>query len=181
MLVDGIDVRAYSLFALRSSIAIVQQDTFIFTGTVRENVTYGRPDATEDELVRRRGGCARARVHRAAPPGYDTLLGERGVNLSGGQRQRISIARAILRRPRILILDEATSSLDSESEAIVQRALERLMSLCTCFVIAHRLSTVRNADRIFVLKNGRIAESGTYWQLMEQDGVYAHLVRTQAR
>ena len=180
ILVDGIDIRQYSLTALRSTIGIVQQDSFIFTGTVRENIAYGRPGASHAEIeAASRAAYAHEFIVRLED-GYDTLLGERGVNLSGGQRQRISIARAILKDPRILILDEATSALDAESEAIVQRALEALMRSRTCFVIAHRLSTIRKADRIVVLDGGRIVESGTHRELLEQGGAYARLIRHQA-
>jgi subfamily B ATP-binding cassette protein MsbA len=177
--VDGIDVRQYSLQALRSAIGIVQQDTFIFSGSVRDNIVYGRPDASDEDVARAAISAHAHEFINALPRGYDTKLGERGVNLSGGQRQRLSIARALLKDPRILILDEATSSLDAESEAIVQAALERVMRNRTCFVIAHRLSTIRNADRIFVLKNGQIVEQGTYAALTHQGGEFARLVRNQ--
>jgi subfamily B ATP-binding cassette protein MsbA len=180
VLVDGVDVRQYSLTALRSAIGIVQQESFVFTGTVRENIAYGRPGARDGEIeAAARAAYAHDFIVRLED-GYDTLLGERGVNLSGGQRQRLSIARAILKDPRILILDEATSSLDAESEAIVQRALEALMRSRTCFVIAHRLSTIRRADRIVVLDAGGIVERGTHRELLERHGVYARLIRHQS-
>ncbi|MCY1061833.1 ABC transporter ATP-binding protein [Nannocystis sp. SCPEA4] len=180
LLIDGIDVRDYSLTALRAAIGIVQQESFIFTGTVRENIAYGRPGATDEQVE---AAARAAHAHEfitGFSDGYDTRLGERGVNLSGGQRQRLSIARAILKDPRILILDEATSSLDAESEAIVQRALEVLMRSRTCFVIAHRLSTIRKADRIFVLDAGRVVESGSHHELLARNGAYTRLVRHQA-
>ena len=173
VLVDGLDVRSYALSSLRSAIGIVQQDSFVFTGSIAENIAYGRPDASEREIV----ACARAaHAHEfivRQSEGYAAQLGERGVNLSGGQRQRISIARALLKDPRILILDEATSALDMESEHIVQRALEVLMRGRTCFIIAHRLSTVQHADRILVLHEGKLAESGTHAELLARGGFYA--------
>lgn len=179
ILVDGLDIRDYSLKALRDAIAVVQQESFVFSGSVRENISYGRPGATQAQIE------AAARAANAhdflsnLPNGYDTRLGERGVNLSGGQRQRLSIARAILKDPRILILDEATSALDSESEAFVQEALNRLMAGRTCFIIAHRLSTVKDADLILVMKDGRIVETGRHEDLVAQGGVYARLAARQ--
>ena len=179
LLVDGVDVRDYRLSALRQSIAIVQQESLIFSGSVRDNLKYGRPAASEEEVVEAARAANAHDFITALPDGYDTPLGERGVNLSGGQRQRLSIARAILKNPRILILDEATSALDTESEALVQAALERLMHGRTCFIIAHRLSTVRGADRILVIRDGRVAEDGPHEALLARNGLYARLVQHQ--
>jgi len=179
VMVDGIDVRDYSLKALRAAISIVQQDSIILGGTVRENLLYGCPDASEGRMVEAARAANAHEFILALPNGYDTQLGERGVDLSGGQRQRISIARSLLHDPRILILDEATSALDTMSEALVQQALDRLMHGRTCLIIAHRLSTVRNADRILTVRNGRIVEAGRHEELLARNGLYARLARAQ--
>ena len=162
VLVDGIDLAKVRLDSYRTQLGVVLQETFLFDGSIRENVTFGRPEATEEEML---AACRIARVDEFAETfekKYDTVVGERGVKLSGGQKQRVSIARAILADPRILILDEATSSLDSESEALIQEGLRFLMRGRTTFVIAHRLSTIRRADQILVIEAGRIIERGTH-------------------
>lgn len=178
---DGVDLRDYRLSDLRRQIGLVPQETLLFSGTVRENILYGRPDASPQEVE---DAAHAANAHgfiSEFEQGYDTVVGERGVKLSGGQRQRIAIARAVLKNPRILILDEATSALDNESEALVQAALERLMTGRTSFVIAHRLSTVRHADRILVLDRGRIVEDGTHAELYAAGGLYRELYDLQFR
>jgi subfamily B ATP-binding cassette protein MsbA len=180
VLVDDRDVRSVGVRSLRRSVAVVPQEAALFGGTVRENIRYGRLEASEDELL---AAARAANAHdfiAALPDGYDTLIGDRGTRLSGGQRQRVAIARAILKDAPILILDEATSSLDSASERLVQEALERLMAGRTTIVVAHRLSTVRGADRIAVLDDGWLLELGSHAQLLAADGLYAHLWRLQA-
>ncbi|MFQ5931889.1 MAG: ABC transporter ATP-binding protein, partial [Nitrospiraceae bacterium] len=173
--IDGHDLRTVRLDSLYRQIALVPQDMILFGGAILDNIRYGRQEATEEEVIA--ASCA-ANAHdfiSAMPDGYHTIVGEKGVNLSGGQRQRIAIARAVLKNPRILILDEATSALDSESEMLVQDALERLMAGRTSFVIAHRLTTVMRSDRILVLNQGRIVEEGTHAALMERKGLYHYL------
>ena len=177
--VDGVNVRDTTLEELRNHMAAVPQDTHLFSGTVSDNIRMGKIDATDDEV---RSAALAANAHdfiSAFADGYDTVVGERGVKLSGGQRQRVAIARALLKDPRILILDEVTSALDSESEAVVQEALAVLMKGRTTFVIAHRLSTVRDADRILVLDEGEIVESGTHGSLTALGGLYADLWERQ--
>ena len=177
--VGGEDIRELSLEALRGAIAIVPQDPVLFSGTIAENIAYGREGATQEQIERAARDANAHEFIRDFPDGYETRVGERGVQLSGGQRQRVAIARAIVKDPRLLILDEATSSLDSESEALVQAALDRLMVGRTSLVIAHRLSTVRGADRIAVMEAGRVAELGTHDELMERGGLYRRLVEQQ--
>jgi len=179
--IDGTDIRTATLDSLRSQVGIVPQETILFNGTVYDNILYGRLDATKEEIIEAAKAANAHDFIMELPQGYETMLGDRGVNISGGQRQRIAIARAILKNPRILILDEATSALDTESERLVQEALNRLMVGRTAFVIAHRLSTIKNADRILVLEKGRLAEDGTHEELMEKNGLYAHLYQIQYR
>ncbi|HNR55938.1 MAG TPA: ABC transporter transmembrane domain-containing protein [Flavobacteriales bacterium] len=180
VVIDGKDAREYDLTALRDRMAIVPQEVLLFGGTIRENIAYGKPGASDLEIEE---AAVKANAHSfiaSFPQGYDTVVGERGIQLSGGQRQRIAIARAVLKDPAILILDEATSALDSESERLVQEALDELMKGRTSLVIAHRLSTVRDADRILVLDKGRVLESGTHDELIaEVDGLYHSLSRLQ--
>ncbi|MGA9772065.1 MAG: ABC transporter transmembrane domain-containing protein [Blastocatellia bacterium] len=181
ILVDGHDIRSLRLRDLRAAIGMVPQETTLFGGTIRENIAYGKLDATDEEI---KAVARAAHAHEFVsefPAGYETIVGERGIKLSGGQRQRIAIARALLKDPAILILDEATSSLDSESERLVQDALETLMQGRTTFVIAHRLSTVRRADKIVVLDSGRIIEEGTHEELIANEGLYKQLYDIQFR
>jgi subfamily B ATP-binding cassette protein MsbA len=179
--IDGTDIRHVTLDSLRNQVGIVPQETILFNGSVYDNILYGRLDATKEEIE---AAAKAANAHdfiMELPEGYNTMLGDRGVNISGGQRQRIAIARAILKDPRILILDEATSALDTESERVVQEALNRLMVGRTSIIIAHRLSTIKNADRILVLDKGKLAEDGTHEELMAENGLYAHLYQIQYR
>ena len=179
--IDGTDIRHVTLASLRNQVGIVPQETILFNGSVYDNILYGRLDATKEEIE---AAAKAANAHdfiMELPEGYNTMLGDRGVNISGGQRQRIAIARAILKDPRILVLDEATSALDTESERVVQEALNRLMVGRTSIIIAHRLSTIKNADRIIVLDKGKLAESGTHEELMAKNGLYAHLYQIQYR
>lgn len=177
--IDGYNIESINLQSLRKQVGVVAQGTFLFSGNVKENMRYGKIDATDEEIIK---AAKAANVHSFVsrlPNGYETEIGERGVKLSGGERQRIAIARVILKNPRILILDEATSELDSESERLIQEALEPLMKNRTVFIIAHRLSTIRNADKIFVLNGGRIVEEGRHEELYDSGGVYRKLYDEQ--
>jgi ATP-binding cassette subfamily B protein len=179
ILIDGIEIKDVTLASLRAQVSVVSQEPFLFNGTVRENILYGRLDASEGELI---AAAKAANCHEfisRLADGYDSRVGERGVKLSVGEKQRVSIARALLKNSPILILDEATASVDTATERLIQEALERLMAGRTSFVIAHRLSTIRNADQILVLRHGEIVERGSHEELMERDGLYAKLARIQ--
>ena len=177
--VDGVDVREIEMDLLHQSVSMVLQDVFLFHGTVRENISFGKPDATEEDIIRAARIANAEEFIQHMPNGYDTLIGERGVKLSGGQKQRLSIARAVLKDSPILILDEATSSVDTETELLIQQALERLIKGRTTIIIAHRLSTVRNADRIVALEGTGIVESGTHDELLTKNGLYHKLYTAQ--
>jgi ATP-binding cassette subfamily B protein len=176
---DGLELGDIAIADLRRAIGLVSQNVFLFQGSVRDNITYGRPDATIDEVRAAAETAEAAEFIDRLPQGYDTMIGERGQKLSGGQRQRLSIARAVLKNPAIMVLDEATSSVDNETEAAIQRSMKVIAEGRTTFVIAHRLSTIVDADRIYVLDKGRIVESGHHGELLSQDGIYAGLWRVQ--
>jgi subfamily B ATP-binding cassette protein MsbA len=179
ILVDGIDIKELAIQSLRKQIGVVTQETILFNDTIRGNIAYGKSDAAQEEIEQAATGAYAHGFIQKLPLGYETVIGDRGMKLSGGERQRIAIARALLKNPPILILDEATSQLDSESERIVQEALDRLMQGRTVFVIAHRLSTARHAQRIVVLDKGRIVEEGSHADLLGRDGLYKRLYQVQ--
>lgn len=179
--IDGVDINDVSLESLRANIGIVQQDVFLFNGTIKENILYGRPEASDEEVLH---AAKQAHIYEYVmklPHGFDTQIGERGVKLSGGQKQRLSIARVFLKNPEILILDEATSALDNTTEVLIQQALDELAKGRTTIVVAHRLSTIKNADEIAVIANGQMIEMGTHDQLIEKEGIYAQLYKQQFR
>ena len=177
--IDGVNIEDMNREDLRKMYGMVLQDSWLFKGTIKENIAYGKTKASDEEIIEAAKAANAHNFIMNLADGYDTKIGERGITLSGGQRQRMAIARAILKNPRILILDEATSALDTESEEIVQEALDKLMVGRTSFVIAHRLSTIVHADKIVVLDNGRVQEMGTHQELMQTGGLYSHLYNIQ--
>ncbi len=180
ILIDGLNIKDVTLKSLRENIGVVAQDVYLFSGTIKENIAYGKDNATDEEIIASAKMAGAHEFIEALPNGYDTYVGERGVKLSGGQKQRVSIARVFLKNPPILILDEATSALDNESERLVQKSLEELSKGRTTITIAHRLTTIKNADRILVLTENGIEESGTHKELIEKDGIYAELYKLYA-
>jgi ATP-binding cassette, subfamily B, bacterial len=179
IVIDGTDIRDMTLASLRSHIGVVQQDVFLFAGTVRENIAYGRLDASEEDILAAVERANLTETVAALPDGLDTIVGERGVKLSGGQKQRLSIARMFLKDPAILVLDEATSALDTQTERAIQGALAELSVGRTSLIIAHRLSTIRHADRIVVIDGGRVIETGSHAELVARGGAYARLNAAQ--
>jgi ABC-type multidrug transport system fused ATPase/permease subunit len=177
--IDGIDLKEIKLDALRKQVAVVLQDTFLFNSTIRDNLLFGKPDATHEELVDASQVAYAREFIEELPNGYDTEIGERGVRLSGGQKQRLALARAVLADPQILILDEATSSVDAEAEYLIQKALDSVLKGRTALVIAHRLSTIQNADKIIALEEGRIVQIGSHEELLNRQGLYSQLYRRQ--
>jgi ATP-binding cassette subfamily B protein len=179
ILIDGVDVRRFKLSSLRKQMGIVLQDVFMFSGTIKENIAFGKPDASMDEITQ---AAEHAQIHdfiQSLPEGYETAIGERGITLSGGQRQRLTIARALLTNPRILILDDSLSFVDAKTEQQIQDAIKEAMKGRTCFIIAQRLSTIKDADKIMVLDNGEIAEFGTHNELMTKGKIYHRIYQTQ--
>ena len=179
VLIDGVNIKDYSLESLRNNIAVVFQDNFLFSGTIRDNILYGKPDATQEQINKVLKMVYLEDFVNGLEKGLDTEIGERGTLLSGGQKQRLAIARALIKDAPIVILDEATSALDNKSEAVVQKALENLMQNKTVFVIAHRLSTLRDADKLAVIDDGECIEFGSYKELMEKQGVYYKMFKLQ--